>query len=144
MKREIELQSVRKNNIAARLDGIGFTASTLCAVHCALMPFVATLLPLVGLGVLAELWVEISITVFSLAIGIGSLIPSYRKYHQNKAPLTILMAGFMLVFGAHFLGFHELEPVLVPLGGFSIAASHYLNWKLSRPYHSESCEAPRH
>lgn len=140
MKRDKGIESVRRNGIAAKLDGVGFTASTLCAVHCALMPFVITFLPLIGLEFLTELWVEISITAFSIIVGIGSLIPSYRKYHHNKKPLIILMIGFVLIFGAHFLGFHELEPILVPFGGFCIAASHYFNWKLSKPYHGHHCE----
>lgn len=140
MKKDIGIEPARRNGIAARLDSVGFTASTLCAVHCALMPFVITFLPLIGLEFLAESWVEISITVLSIAVGIGSLIPSYRKYHHKKKPLMILMIGFILIFGAHFLGFHELEPILVPLGGFCIAASHYFNWKLSKPYHGHHCE----
>lgn len=140
MKREIGIAATRRNGIAAKLDAVGFTASTLCAVHCALMPFVITFLPLIGLEFLAEGWVEISITAFSIIVGISSLIPSYRKYHQNKKPLIILIIGFVLIFGAHFLGFHELEPILVPLGGFCIAASHYFNWKLSKPYHTHHHE----
>ena len=31
-------------------DRVGATASFLCAIHCALLPFVLTLLPLLGLG----------------------------------------------------------------------------------------------
>lgn len=142
MKRELRLESAKKRGFAAKLDGIGFTASTLCAVHCALMPFVITFLPFIGLEFLAEPWVEISITVFSIVIGISSLIPSYQKYHRNKKPLTILVIGFVLIFGVHFFGFHELEPLFVPLGGLSIAAAHYINWKLSRSYHCHVCEVP--
>ncbi|TCK80878.1 MerC mercury resistance protein [Albibacterium bauzanense] len=134
------IESARRNSIVAKLDGVGFTASTLCAVHCALMPFVIAFLPLIGLGFLVESWVETSITAFSIVVGIGSLIPSYRKYHHNRKPLIILTIGFVLIFGAHFLGFHEMEPILVPLGGFCIAASHYFNWKLSKPYHGHRCD----
>jgi hypothetical protein len=141
MKRDIRPGPVQRNAITARLDGVGFTASTFCAIHCAAMPFVATLLPLIGLGFLAEPWVELSITIFSIAIGIASLLPSYRNYHQNKAPLLFLIIGFAFIFGAHFLGFHEHEPILVPLGGLSVASAHYLNWKLSRTYHGVYCKA---
>jgi hypothetical protein len=43
---------------SARLDSIGITASTLCAIHCAAMPLLFTSLPLLGLGFLANAWVE--------------------------------------------------------------------------------------
>jgi len=36
------------------LDGAGAAASCLCAIHCALMPSLAALLPLFDPGLLAE------------------------------------------------------------------------------------------
>lgn len=135
MEKNAKVQESKRSNFATRLDGIGFTASSLCAVHCALMPFVITFLPVLGLEFLAEPWLEISITIFSIVIGVSSLIPSYRKYHHNKIPLMLLVAGFVMIFGAHFLGFHHLEPILVPIGGISLAAAHYMNWKLSKAFH---------
>jgi hypothetical protein len=36
------------------LDNAGMTASLMCAAHCALLPIVVTLLPVVGLGFLAH------------------------------------------------------------------------------------------
>ncbi|WP_345230998.1 MerC domain-containing protein [Olivibacter ginsenosidimutans] len=128
-----------KVSLLGKMDMVGFTASALCAVHCALMPFVITLLPLVGLEFLASPWVEISIIVLSILIGISSLIPSYLKYHRKLWPIIMLLVGFILIFGAHFLGFHELEPILVPIGGLTIAGAHFLNWKLNRPFHCAAC-----
>lgn len=128
-----------KISLLGKMDRVGFTASSLCAIHCALMPFVITLLPLVGLEFLSSPWVEISIIVLSILIGIASLIPSYLKYHRRILPLLLLIVGFMLIFGTHLLGLHELEPVLVPLGGFTIAGAHLLNWKLNKPFHCEAC-----
>ncbi|MEH6307749.1 MerC domain-containing protein [Olivibacter sp. CPCC 100613] len=128
-----------KVSLLGKMDRIGITASVLCAIHCALMPFVITLLPLIGLEFLSSPWVEISVIALSVLIGVTSLIPSYVKYHRKLAPLLLLIIGFILIFGAHLLGLHELEPVLVPLGGFAIAGAHFLNWKLNRPYHCAAC-----
>lgn len=129
-----------KVNLSGKLDHIGFTASALCAVHCALMPFVITLLPLVGLEFLSSIWVEIGVIALSLIIGISSLIPSYVKYHRKLLPLILLLLGFILIFGTHLLQWHELEPVLVPLGGISIALAHYINWRLNKPFHCHGCK----
>lgn len=113
-----------------RLDQLGMTASIACAIHCAALPLVATALPLVGLEFLAHTWVEIVMITLSLIIGTWSMIGTFRQ-HQSIAPTLILVAGFMMFFMGHFL-WHELEAILVTLGGFTIAGAHFLNWKLVR------------
>ncbi|QNL47980.1 MerC domain-containing protein [Olivibacter sp. SDN3] len=128
-----------KASLLGKMDRVGFTASALCAVHCALMPFIITLLPLIGLEFLSSAWFEIGIIALSIAIGLSSLIPSYLKYHRKTMPITLLVIGFVLIFGAHLLGFHEWEPVLVPMGGFTIAGAHFLNWKYNKPFHCDDC-----
>lgn len=139
MEKGIKMEKTARESLVSKLDGIGFTVSSLCAIHCVLMPFAISLLPLIGLEFLAEPWVEVSIILFSVILGTWSLIPAYRKFHQNLKPIIFLIIGFVFILGAHFLGFHEFEPVLMPIGGMSIAAAHYFNWKLSKRYHGHSC-----
>ena len=115
---------------SGRLDQLGMTASIACAIHCAVLPLVVTVLPLVGLEFLANKWVEISMICISLVIGAWSLISTYPR-HQNLAPLLVLITGFVFIAAGHFL-FVQIESILVPLGGFTIAAAHYMNWKLNR------------
>lgn len=115
---------------SGRLDQLGMTASIACAIHCAALPLVVTVLPLVGLEFLANIWVEITMICLSLMIGAWSLISTYSK-HGNLAPLFVLLTGFVLIATGHFV-FERIEPILVPLGGFTIAAAHYINWKLNR------------
>lgn len=128
-----------KASLLGKMDRIGFTASALCAVHCALMPFVITLLPLLGLEFLSSVWFEVGIISLSITIGFSSLLPSYLRYHRKALPIVLLIVGFVLIFGAHMLGIHEWEPVLVPLGGFTIAGAHFLNWKYNKPFHCDDC-----
>ena len=105
-------------------------ASVSCAIHCAALPFLLTALPLLGLEFLANAWVEITMIIISLFLGCYSLLRSYPK-HKNVGPLILLVIGFTFIFSGHFL-FHEVEFVLIPLGGFIIAASHFVNWKLMK------------
>lgn len=123
-----------KTSFLSKLDQIGFTTSALCAVHCALMPFIVTTLPLIGLEFLSNPWVELTVIALSVVIGISSLVPSYLKFHRKFSPIFVLLLGFSLIFGTHLLGLHNMEPVLVPLGGLAIAAAHFLNWKLTKLY----------
>jgi hypothetical protein len=49
---------MKRPKLTSKLDRIGMTASTACAIHCAAVPLLITSLPLIGLGFLANPWVE--------------------------------------------------------------------------------------
>ena len=114
--------------ITSQLDRFGMTASTLCAVHCALLPSLITFLPLVGLGFLQHEWVEVLMICISVALGVLSLSSSYFKTHRSAVPLYILAFGFILIFAGHSYESHVLERLLSPLGGMFIVLAHYTNW----------------
>ena len=115
---------------SSALDQLGMTASLACAIHCAALPFFITTLPLWGLEFLAHSWVELSMICLSLIIGISSLVSSFPK-HKKVIPILVLIIGFVLIATGHYT-LESLEAVLIPIGGFTIAAAHYLNWKYSR------------
>jgi hypothetical protein len=112
------------------LGQLGMTASLACAIHCAALPFFITTLPLWGLEFLAHSWVELSMICLSLLIGICSLVSSFPK-HRRLIPILVLMIGFALIATGHY-ALESLEAALIPLGGFTIATAHYLNWKYNR------------
>jgi len=120
------------SKIALQLDRLGMTASTLCAIHCALVPVFLTALPLAGLQFLANEWIEIAMIIVSVILGTLSLSISYRKQHKKVLPFFILFAGFALIGIGHFAGIESLEPVLIPMGGFTVAAAHLMNWRFNR------------
>lgn len=113
-----------------KLDQLGMTASVACAIHCAALPFVLTTLPLFGLSFLAHSWVEMVMIALSLIIGVCSLSTSYPK-HKRPLPIIILAMGFAMIGTGHYL-VESMEAVLIPMGGFTIALAHYINWKYSR------------
>jgi len=112
------------------LDRIGITASTLCAIHCAALPFLITVLPMWGPGFLANEAVEITMIAVSLIIGIWSLGAGYWKQHHHIMPILLLISGFACIVFGHFSGIELLEPILIPIGGFTIAAAHYINLRM--------------
>ena len=121
---------MKQRSYKINLDRIGITASTLCAIHCAALPFVITVLPMWGVGFLANEAVEITMIAVSLIIGIWSLSAAYRKQHHRIIPVLILISGFACIGVGHFLGIELLEPILIPLGGFTIAIAHYINLRM--------------
>lgn len=113
-----------------KLDKFGMTAAIACAIHCAALPFVITTLPLWGLNFLAHSWVELGMIGLSLIIGLWSLSTAYPK-HKKVLPVLVLIFGFALIATGHYW-LEDLEAVLIPLGGFTIATAHLFNWRYSR------------
>ena len=111
-------------------DQWGIIASVGCAIHCAALPLIITTLPLLGLGFLGNIWVEIIMILISILVGIYALSTSYPK-HKKALPILILLLGFLLIALGHVV-FEEIEAILVPIGGLTIAAAHLINWRFSK------------
>ena len=121
---------MKQRSYKINLDRIGITASTLCAIHCAALPFLITVLPMWGMGFLANEAVEITMIAVSLIIGVWSLSAAYRKQHHRIMPILVLISGFICIAFGHFSGIELLEPILIPLGGFTVATAHCINLRM--------------
>ena len=116
--------------IGLHLDFIGFSASMLCAVHCAALPFLLSLAPLAGLQFLENPWIEYCIILLSFFIASSALIHGYRKHHQKKLSVLIAILGFILIAVGHLFESSEWwEIVFTSLGGVTIAVAHLINWR---------------
>jgi len=113
----------------SRLDGAGMTASILCAIHCAVVPLLITVLPLAGLGFLANPFIEWSMIIFAAFIGSYAIGLSYVRIHHRLPPVLLLIAGFLVIIVGHVFvsGWHEA--IVVPLGGLLIATAHFFNFR---------------
>ena len=116
------------------LDWTGAVTSGLCALHCALLPLAAGLLPAVGLGLLAEERTEAALIAASAALGTISLGLGFRRHRSGRA-LAVLAVGLGLLALGRFAEARDAETwgvVAVVSGGLSIAGSHQLNRRLCR------------
>jgi hypothetical protein len=113
----------------SRLDGAGMTASILCAIHCAVVPLLITVLPLAGLGFLANPLIEWSMIIFAVFIGSYAIGLSYVRTHHRLLPVLLLIAGFLVIIVGHVFvsGWHEA--IVVPIGGLLIATAHFFNFR---------------
>jgi hypothetical protein len=114
---------------SSKLDNVGMTASILCAIHCAVVPFLITTLPLLGLGFLANPWVEWSMIIFALFIGSYAIGSSYFRIHRKVLPLCLLAAGFLVIIAGHLWVTSWREAIIVPIGGLLIATGHFFNFR---------------
>lgn len=123
-----------KRGASDYLDATGATASLLCALHCAAMPLVVTMLPLVGLSFLATDLAEWALVGLSATLGVTSLCLGYKE-HRSRWPLGVLAGGLALLALGRIAEHRELEALGVPLlfvGGVVVAASHFANHRLCR------------
>ena len=125
---------------ADRLNTAGGAASLLCAIHCALMPLLVTLLPVIGLGFLATEPVEWALVTMSILLGVSSLRLGFREHGKRRALMILAIGLALLVLGrvseARDWGAWGV-PVLVA-GGCIVALSHVINGRLCRA--CRSCE----
>jgi len=86
---------------SAQSDWIGVLASILCAIHCAVMPFVISYLPALGLSFLAdELFHKVMVFVcFSIAI--YAFVPQLMK-HRNWRPMAFGLFGLIFISAGAF------------------------------------------
>ena len=124
------MQNVRSSKIGhPDLDKAGAVASLTCAVHCAVMPLVVTLLPLVGLTFLADERVEWGLLAVSATLGVSSLCFGLRE-HGSRRALIILAVGLSLLALGRISEEREWgrwAVLVVVAGGCTVAASHLLN-----------------
>lgn len=132
------MDAVRANNenrwrIA---DRIGAVASFLCAIHCALLPFVLTLLPLLGLEFLADHRFERGFVFFACGLALVALIRGFRR-HQGALPLMLAIPGLiLLIVGVTWAESHSIvvHSVLVTCGGLMLAGAHFCNLRRDSRY----------
>jgi hypothetical protein len=132
-------------NINSIIDTLGFSASTLCAIHCAILPFLISTLPLLGLEFLNDPYIELTILASSIALALMSFIVGYYKHHHNDEPLSIMLVAFIFFLTGHTNNMQGnpstmLEEICVPIGGLIMAYAHYRNWKLCKENNCKICK----
>lgn len=117
-----------------RLDRFGALASGACAVHCAMLPFVAASLPLVGLGVLASEAFELSFIALALALAAVSLAAGWLRHRSLKPAAWLGLGAALFAFGTLGpLHHHEFwHAALLVAGGISLVTAHWLNLRRLR------------
>ena len=110
-------------------DRLGAMASFLCAIHCALLPFVLALLPFLGLEFLADQRFERGFVLFACALALIALIRGFRR-HQQPLPLLLAVPGLaLLLLGVTYAENYSviLHGVLKTSGGLLLASAHFVN-----------------
>ena len=113
-------------------DWVGISASLLCAIHCAALPFLLTLSALGGLQFLDSPVLEFTMIFLALAVAAYALTHSYRKLHRKKDALYIALGGFAFIFLGQLPPLESWEALLSATGGVLVAVSHVVNIRLAQ------------
>jgi len=114
-------------------DRAGILVSGACAIHCAALPFVAGLLPVIGLRHFTDERAEWWLVALTAAIGAIGHASAYRRHHRHAGPAVLFVVAVALIVGARLtLGDTLMEPAALALGGLMAAAAHWANIVLCR------------
>ena len=131
-----------RNTLAHLADRFGATASFLCAIHCALLPLVVAVLPVLGLGFLADHRYERGFIVFATLLALTSLVFGFRR-HQRFGAFWFLVPGIVLLLSGAAIALDDatnVHAVLVAIGGTLVACAHVVNLRLSHGHvHDATC-----
>ncbi len=111
-----------------------------CAVHCVVVALLLGVAPAASL--LAAPWIDWAFLAASVVIGLGALIPGYRR-HQLQAPLMFFVAGVVMLVTLRALrvGPSILEILVVIVAATCLVLAH---WKNRGALHRCACGPDHH
>jgi multisubunit Na+/H+ antiporter MnhC subunit len=125
------------------IDRLGAFAALLCAVHCAALPLMAGVLPLLGLGLLASDGFELAFVLGATAMGTTSALLTRAK-HGRFYGMPFLLPGLTLLWAGRWVDVLHHDPiphaVVMTAGGVLVAVAHIVNLRLAHGHvHDAGC-----
>lgn len=132
-------------DISRSADRLGATASLLCAVHCATLPFLLGVLPALGLGFLASHSFERAFIACASVLALAMTVHGYRR-HRDARAFALLVPGLVLLWlGGFAFDLHGnvlWHSIFVVAGGTCVVLTHIFNLRLSRTPAFCDCVTP--
>jgi len=129
------MSSVPNSPPRVNWDAIGMGASTLCAIHCLILPIALAFAPTLAHFVPGTEIVHRTLACLLAAVGLIAFWAGY-KVHRRKVVLLLLAVGILgVTLGAYagsLLPTHAWEVLITVVGSSFLIAAHYLNRTLCR------------
>lgn len=113
------------------VDTTGACLSVACAIHCLAMPLLIAVLPLIGLGFLANERAELFLIAGAIGLAVGSLAWGVR-HHRSWRALLILIVALAFIATARTAVEGTFEVVFYSIGGVLLASAHLVNRHLCK------------
>jgi len=109
-----------------KLDWIGIGTSALCSVHCVLLPILLSSLPVAGINLLENFWIEAGMVCIAFTVGVIAFYQGCFKKHKNKKPLLLFVIGFSFL----LVNLIKDSNLLVLGASLLIVSAHFWNYRL--------------
>ncbi len=114
-------------------DSLGIATSVICMIHCALVPVLVCLLPVLGRAFVHDDISHKLLAFWVLTFCLLAIVPGYLR-HRRPHIVALMALGLFLVMFATFgqaKGLPEAqEVILISIGNLIVISTHYLNRKL--------------
>lgn len=129
-------------NFRINWEALGIGASVACAIHCAVVPLFISSLPLWGINIVHNLFIEVLLLGSAFVIGFSTLWHGYKKHHHHITSLVLFSFG-MVLFTINQLILFPYSSFLfvIPAVAFIVAA-HFLNHRyctIAKHCHKDDC-----
>ena len=116
-----------------RRDRLGLVLSFACLLHCLLTPLLLSVLPLLGLSLLASDSFHAVFAVGVLLAAALALVPGYRV-HRRASVLLLGVAGVSSVAIGAAMSHGGAETALTVIGSLLLVSAHISNLRLARKH----------
>lgn len=118
---------------------MGIAASVVCAIHCAVLPMTAAIMPaFISHSIMHNNYFEWSMILIAFVIGSYALSHGYKKHHHSLKPISIFSIGFIFLAAKQFSSYHL---ILMLIAVCLIVWAHLMNFRLC---HKSKCSDPHH
>jgi hypothetical protein len=129
-------------NFRINWEALGVGASIACAIHCAVLPLFITSLPLFGINIIHNIFVEVLLLGAAFVIGFTTLWHGYKRHHHKPATLILFSLGMALFAMNQFVTFSFSTFLLIIPAVILVIASHFLNHRFckeAKHCHTSDC-----
>ncbi len=123
------------SNIRNTLDKVGIAVTSLCAIHCIMLPVLLPVLPLLGLSSVHNHAFERIVLLITMVLGFITIFAGFHRYHRKLYPFYSLFLGGFIYWQKDSLG-HEYEHYILIVGAAFVVLAHVLNMRLCNQCHS--------
>ncbi|MEX0300242.1 MAG: MerC domain-containing protein [Kordiimonas sp.] len=111
-------------------DRVGIVVSSICLVHCLVVPFVIILLPAFLHDIPESEWIHIVLAIVAIPVAFMALTRGYKR-HRSIQPCSLALPGISLLCLSLLLHEpHWLETVVASIGALLLASGHIQNHRL--------------
>ena len=140
MHRFLNIIYIRAMGLRINWDALGISTSLACAIHCAILPLVLSSLPIFGVNIVDNIFLEYFMIVLAFTIGMYSLWHGYKRHHHSYIPLMIFSVGIVFLIAKQI--WHSQQIIFLSIAVLLIVSAHLRNFRLCRIHnhaHSTDC-----